>query len=145
MAIGAVLDARSETIDFVVEECARVIFDGGTIIFPNEFQKDNFLKAGKKLVLGDATAPFEFVLGDAGTEQVVAVCNATSTTTRGLEADFKSGGFTDLGDYVSTSARQASDEVRARQITVQASGAKPEAKKPSGNVIGRAAIKIEVH
>ena len=36
MAIGAVLDARSEALEFVVEECARVIFDGGTIIFPNE-------------------------------------------------------------------------------------------------------------
>ncbi len=36
MAIGAVLDARSEAIEVVVEECARVIFDGGTIIFPNE-------------------------------------------------------------------------------------------------------------
>jgi L-threonylcarbamoyladenylate synthase len=36
MAIGAVLDARRETLENVVEECARVIFDGGTIIFPNE-------------------------------------------------------------------------------------------------------------
>lgn len=36
MAIGAVLDARSEALEIVVEECARVIFDGGTIIFPNE-------------------------------------------------------------------------------------------------------------
>ncbi len=36
MAIGAVLDARTESLELVVEECARVIFDGGTIIFPNE-------------------------------------------------------------------------------------------------------------
>lgn len=36
MPIGDVLDARKEALDVVVEECARVIFDGGTIIFPNE-------------------------------------------------------------------------------------------------------------
>jgi L-threonylcarbamoyladenylate synthase len=36
VAIGAVLDARSERIERVIEECARVIFAGGTIIFPNE-------------------------------------------------------------------------------------------------------------
>jgi L-threonylcarbamoyladenylate synthase len=36
MAIGAVLDARTEALEVVVEECARIIFDGGTIIFPNE-------------------------------------------------------------------------------------------------------------
>ncbi len=36
MAIGAVLDGRTEPLEIVVEECARVIFDGGTIIFPNE-------------------------------------------------------------------------------------------------------------
>jgi len=36
MAIGAVLDARTERLERVVEECARVIFAGGTIVFPNE-------------------------------------------------------------------------------------------------------------
>lgn len=36
MFAGEVLDARTEALDFVVEECARVIFAGGTIIFPNE-------------------------------------------------------------------------------------------------------------
>lgn len=36
MAIGEVIDARTEALDFVVEECARVIFNGGTIVFPNE-------------------------------------------------------------------------------------------------------------
>lgn len=36
MLSGDVIDARTEALDFVVEECARVIFDGGTIVFPNE-------------------------------------------------------------------------------------------------------------
>lgn len=36
MSIRAVIDARTERIEHVVEECARVIFAGGTIIFPND-------------------------------------------------------------------------------------------------------------
>ena len=36
MQIEAVLDARSERIEEVVEEAARVIMRGGTVIFPND-------------------------------------------------------------------------------------------------------------
>jgi|SRR5579863_1103880 len=36
MAIGAVLDARKERIERIAEECAAVVFGGGTVIFPNE-------------------------------------------------------------------------------------------------------------
>ena len=36
MAIGEVIDARTASVTDVVEACARVIFAGGTIIFPNE-------------------------------------------------------------------------------------------------------------
>ena len=36
MSIQAVIDARTERIEHVVEECARVIFAGGTVIFPND-------------------------------------------------------------------------------------------------------------
>lgn len=36
MAVGAVLDARTERVETIVEACARVIFAGGTIVFPNE-------------------------------------------------------------------------------------------------------------
>lgn len=36
MPIGEVIDARAVAVSDVVEECARVIYDGGTVIFPNE-------------------------------------------------------------------------------------------------------------
>jgi hypothetical protein len=131
----------------------------GTIIFPNSFQKDGAIKAKQKLVLGDASAPFEFVLQDKGAEQVVAVCNATNTVTRGLEPDFKAGGFTDLGNFVEQSTTAAAKSAQARQIVVKqkgeaaagavpGTGAKPneeaKAKVNTGDVTGRAAIKIEV-
>lgn len=36
MSVQAVIDARTERLEHVVEECARVIFSGGTIVFPND-------------------------------------------------------------------------------------------------------------
>ncbi|MDQ2865150.1 MAG: L-threonylcarbamoyladenylate synthase [Candidatus Eremiobacteraeota bacterium] len=36
MSVLAAIDARTERIEHVVEECARVIFSGGTIVFPND-------------------------------------------------------------------------------------------------------------
>lgn len=36
MSVEAVIDARTERVEYVVEECARVIFSGGTIVFPND-------------------------------------------------------------------------------------------------------------
>ncbi|MEO9170620.1 MAG: L-threonylcarbamoyladenylate synthase [Candidatus Baltobacteraceae bacterium] len=36
MSVPTVIDAHTERIEYVVEECARVIFSGGTIVFPND-------------------------------------------------------------------------------------------------------------
>jgi L-threonylcarbamoyladenylate synthase len=36
VTIGAVIDARVERLETVLEEVAAVIFDGGTVIFPND-------------------------------------------------------------------------------------------------------------
>ncbi|MDP9025878.1 MAG: L-threonylcarbamoyladenylate synthase [Candidatus Eremiobacteraeota bacterium] len=36
MSVQAVIDARTERIEHVVEECARIVFSGGTIVFPND-------------------------------------------------------------------------------------------------------------
>lgn len=36
MSVEAVIDARTAPVEHVVEECARVIFSGGTIVFRND-------------------------------------------------------------------------------------------------------------
>ena len=65
----------------------------GTVIFPNKFQQDNFLPAGKEAQLPGASAPFQFRLKDPETETVVAICDATgkgatasSTTSRSRDS-----------------------------------------------------------
>ena len=69
------------------------------MIFPNKFQQDNFLKAGKEVQFPDRDAPFQFRLKDPGTETVIAICNASGKTADGIQHDFKKRQFTDLGNY----------------------------------------------
>lgn len=71
----------------------------GTVIYPNKFQQDNFLKAGKEIVLGGDDAPFYFTLADKGYETVVAVCNASKDYVPEVKHDYDKAEFTDLGNY----------------------------------------------
>ncbi len=49
----------------------------GTVLFPNKFQPDNFIRARQEFRFGDSATPFKFRLADRGTETVIAVCNAS--------------------------------------------------------------------
>ncbi|MEZ5774652.1 MAG: DUF4384 domain-containing protein [Hyphomicrobiaceae bacterium] len=119
----------------------------GTVIYPNEYQKDHFLAAGKELVLPGDDAPFQFRLQDYGTETVIAVCNASEEAVDGIKHDFDKKSFTDLGDY---------EQYVTRSIVVEQAKPKKKGKKASveaaetghisgkGDVLARTAIKLEV-
>ena len=84
----------------------------GTVIFPNKFQQDNFLKAGKEVQFPGSDAPFQFRLKDPGTETVIAICNASGKTADGIQHDFKKRQFTDLGNYRGFLTRQIVTEAK---------------------------------
>ena len=137
----------------------------GTIIFPNKFQQDNAIYAGTPITFGNSSA-FKFRLSDKGVETIVAECNASKPASRGFTADYKAGGFTDLGDYSKRVTRQitaggAERRQATRKITVEAAKKDPVAEdvvKPSTGIPGavtsakpadtdsvaRTAIKFEV-
>lgn len=131
----------------------------GTIIFPNKFQQDNKIVAGKEFRFGGDDAPFRFRLQDKGTETVVADCNASRTATRGLEADNKTVGFTDLGNFAQTLTRTIVVEAKVQQDAklaapkVAAPSTAPKSTAPTqpeitkaaqSDISGRTAIKIKV-
>ena len=106
-----------------------------TVIFPNKFQQDNSLRADHDLDFPSADADFQFAFTEAATETVIAICSLDDKPVDDITYDFGTD-FTALGDY---------DEVLTRAI-------KPVAKKPStpkpaehGDIVARAAIKVEVH
>jgi hypothetical protein len=97
----------------------------GTVIFPNKFQQDNFLPAGKEAQFPGSTAPFQFRLKDPGTETVIAICNATGKEADGIKHDFKKRQFTELGR--SPKARRAKRKRRKRRSLP---AAPPRARRP---------------
>jgi len=109
-----------------------------TVIFPNKYQRKNFLRAGQTLQFPGPKAPFQFRLRDKGVETVIAVCNATGKNVDGIKHKFRKKAFTDLGDY---------GKHLTRKIVVEAAKIKAhKGKKRFKNVkiIARAAIKIKV-
>jgi hypothetical protein len=121
----------------------------GTVIFPNKFQQDNFLKAGKEVQFPGSDAPFQFRLKDPGTETVIAICNASGKTADGIQHDFKKRQFTDLGNYRGFLTRQivaeAKDKLAEGQKEKEKAPEKQTGAAPAPSEISsRTAIKLQV-
>jgi hypothetical protein len=115
----------------------------GTVIFPNKFQQDNLLPAGKEVQFPGASAPFQFRLKDPGTETVIAICNASGKQVDGIEHDFKKRQFTELGNYRGFVTRQIVAEGKEKLAEGQKDVAKGEA-APGSDILSRTAIKLNV-
>jgi Domain of unknown function (DUF4384) len=121
----------------------------GTVIFPNKFQQDNLLKAGKEVQFPGSDAPFQFRLKDPGTETVIAICNASGKTADGIQHDFKKRQFTDLGNYRGFLTRQivaeAKDKLAEGQKEKEKTPKKDTGAAPTPSEISsRTAIKVQV-
>jgi Domain of unknown function (DUF4384) len=115
----------------------------GTVIFPNKFQQDNLLAAGKETEFPGKDAPFQFRLKDPGTETVIAICNATGKQADGIKHDFKTRAFTPLGNYRNFLTRQIVVEGEEKVAAAQKEKANNESPKPS-QILARTAIKLDV-
>ena len=102
------------------------------MIFPNQFQQDNFLRARRDFNFPEADAPFVFRFADPGTETVIAICSLQDRVVDAITPDFTRG-FTDLGNYEQHVARTRAIEVEPRPTTPTREG-----------VLTRTAIKMEV-
>jgi hypothetical protein len=120
----------------------------GTVIFPNKFQQDNLLPAGKALQFPASDAKFQFRLKDPGTETVVAICNATGTEADGIKHDFKTRQFTELGNYRDFLTRQivveGAEKIAAAQLGQQGVSGEGAPGTPKSDILSRTAIKLTV-
>lgn len=107
--------------------------DHATVIYPNQYQQDNFIEAGTDLKFPTDDSPFQYRLGDPGTETVIALCSLKDKPVDNIEVDHKEA-FKDLGDY---------EEHVTRAITIEPvpTGGK---KTTPDDIVSRAAIKLEV-
>jgi hypothetical protein len=121
----------------------------GTVIFPNKFQQDNLLAAGKEVQFPGAEAPFQFRLKDPGIETVIAICNASGKTVDGIKHDFKTRQFTDLGNYrgfltrqIVAEAKEKVAEGKKEEVAAKKKDEAPAA--PASDILSRTAIKLQV-
>ncbi len=70
-----------------------------TVLFPSEFDPDNFVRPETPLTLPSAKAPYQFRLKELGAETLVAQCQTATKLQSGVEPDYERQRFTSLGSY----------------------------------------------
>jgi len=120
-----------------------------TTIFPNGFQKDNRILAGKDIVLPPIGATYRYRLDSPGFETVIAICSTSPTPVENIQYDFAKNAFTDLGN-INTHTRsvvQAQNQTRAIRVEQNAAAfgaGVPPPLKSTDVVVARTAIKLGV-
>lgn len=89
----------------------------GTVVYPNDFDQNNLLEAGKELKIPADGAPYQFRLRDAGRETVVGICLGGTKPPFGIKHDFERQRFTELGDYRAFLNRAAAADAQDRNGT----------------------------
>jgi hypothetical protein len=79
--------------------------DEGTVILPNKFSQDNFIKAGKKFVFPTDKDGYDFKFEDPGTETVIALCDTSGKALPDIKHDYTKEEFTTLGRSISVNKR----------------------------------------
>ena len=116
----------------------------GTVIFPNKFQQDNFLAAGKEVQFPGADAPFQFRLKDPGTETVIAICNATAAVHRARQLPrLPHAADRGRGRREDRRGPERQKRQRGRQVRRKAGDSAGVPGVPS-DILSRTAIKLEV-
>lgn len=70
-----------------------------TVLFPNDFEPDNLLSAGKTMRVPSAEAPYQLRRKEKGRELIVAQCSTTPAPPTGVEHEFSRQRFTVLGNW----------------------------------------------
>lgn len=73
--------------------------DEATVLFPNEFDRDNLLKPGTTVTIPGPEATYRFRFDDAGTENFIAICEAGEPVPAGIRPEFTKQNFTPLGRW----------------------------------------------
>ncbi len=70
-----------------------------TVLFPNDFEKDNLVQAGKTVSVPGTDAPYQLRFKADGTETLISRCSTSANPPTGIEHDFERQRFTLLGNW----------------------------------------------
>lgn len=71
----------------------------GTVLFPNEFERDNLMKPSTPVQVPGMDAPYQLLLKQAGAEQFLAICEVGEPVPAGIRHDLTHQNFTALGTW----------------------------------------------
>lgn len=102
------------------------------MIFPNKFQQENHLKAGKEFHFPGKNAKFKFQLQDHGKETVVALCRVNKAESKGIKHNFAKDAFTSIGQYEKFATRaikviptvEVKDKKTGKKVKIQEAAAR---------------------
>lgn len=77
----------------------------GTVLLPNKFQQNNFVRAGVAVRFPGDGAPFHYAMKDKGAETVVAVCSVRPDGGDAIRHDFTRDAFTPVPNYTAALSR----------------------------------------
>lgn len=98
----------------------------GTVVFPNDFEQNNYLDPAKEIRVPADGAPYVFRLREPGRETLVGICQTGTKALNGIKHDFERQRFTELGDYKAFLARLNLADTESRAPVSQAKGATTE-------------------
>lgn len=98
----------------------------GTVVYPNDFEQNNYLDPAKEIRVPADGAPYVFRLREPGRETLVGICQTGTKALNGIRHDFERQRFTELGDYKAFLARLNLAEAETRATPAQAKGTAPD-------------------
>lgn len=121
-----------------------------TVLFPNEFEPEGRIQAGRTLRLPPDGAGYELRARQPGTETMVATCNSVSAWAAGISHDFERQRFTVLGDYetfvrksLAPDAVTSAPSVR-RRVQRRGKPPPPPPARPLAGQVGRTGILVDI-
>ncbi len=70
-----------------------------TVLYPNDFETDNLIAAGKSVRVPGSEAPYQLRFKEAGQETILGQCSTSPVPPAGVEHDFERQRFTVLGNW----------------------------------------------
>ncbi len=121
----------------------------GTVLYPNKFQQDNFIKAGTEYSIPASDATYDYTFQSKGVETIIGLCDITGKSLPKITHDFNAKAYTSLGRSISVGEKLdvvVPVKKKGKKIAVEETEQEAEYEAPSAAAnVARTAIKIEVY
>ena len=119
----------------------------GTVLYPNKFEQENFIKAGQEYVIPASGATYDYTFQSKGIETVIGLCDITGKSLPKITHDFNAKAYTSLGRSIAVGEKLdvVTPVKKSKKQKVDVEGEVEEEYVAATSNVARTAIKIEVY